>query len=584
MKRRDFIKNTLGVSLSAFAIGRRSYDSSRKQTNLLASITGANDQTAGQLLSSYQRIAESSGSRALSGFLLTVSSAYCAQDSRYYHNRDVIGPMMEITRALKDRQNPDGTFDFGNVQSPPDSGFMVEQFFRAQALLIKDNTGETTELRDLLKEVMLKTAEALVTGGVHTPNHRWAICAALAGTNSIYPDSKYVDRINDWLGEGIGQDADGQHPERSPNYDAAVNNPSLLDVAIYLDRPELLEPVRNNLEMTAYLLEPNGEVDTIASRRQDAGRVFMIHRYYLPYRYLAIRDNNPKFAAMASMIESRYMSDLGTHLADFLLHDELTKELPSPGSLPENYTRHLSNSHLVRIRRGDLTAAIFGGTDWHLGHKVWSGLSHNPTFFKLRKGDAILESVRMSPAFFRTGYFRSDGLTVLGDGYQLLEERQIPYHQPLPQGFRREDGLYALSPDGRFFSKMDFENRPKDYINLRSEVKLRELNSSGAFELEFSVDQTPNVAVTIELCFRKGGELSGVIPRENDSDGYFLKEGSGTYRFGNDIIEFGPGNLEHRRPPEANEQYAVHNGDIETEGYRVLITFITPFQHTLTIT
>lgn len=583
MNRRDFIRNSLGVSLGVLTIGRGRYESSRKERNLLTLIIRANDQTAEGLLDNHQQMAESSGSRALSGFLLSVSAAYCANDSQYYHDRGVIGPMLEITRALKDRQNPDGTFDFGNLQSPPDSGFMAEQFFRAQALLIKDNNRDTAELRNELKEVMLNTAEALVTGGVHTPNHRWAICAALAGTHSIYPDSRYVSRIDDWLAEGIGQDADGQHPERSPNYDAAVNNPALLDVAIYMDRPELLEPVRKNLEMTAFLLEPNGEVDTIASRRQDAGRIFPIHRYYLPYRYMAIRDKNPQFAAMAEMIESRYMPELGGHLADFLLHDELTEELPSSGSLPDNYTRHLPNSHLVRIRRGNVTAAIFGGTDWHLGHKVWSGLSHNPTFFKLRKGDAILESVRMSPAFFRTGYFRSDGLTVNGNRYHLLEERQTPYHQPLPQRFRREDGLYAMSPDGRFFSKMDFENRPKDYINLRSEITVGELNDSGAFELDFSVNETPNVAVTIELCFRKGGELSGVIPRGNDPDGYFLKEGSGSYRVGNDVIEFGPGKMEHGRPPQANEQYAVHNGDIVAEGYRVLITFNSPFRHTLRI-
>jgi hypothetical protein len=95
--------------------------------------------------------------------------------------------------------NPNGTFDFGNLQSPPDSGFMVEQFFRVLKLLIQDGSSETVEFREHLKEVMLNAAEALVTGGVHTPNHRWVICAALAGVHSIYPDQRYVDRIDKWL-------------------------------------------------------------------------------------------------------------------------------------------------------------------------------------------------------------------------------------------------------------------------------------------------------------------------------------------------------------------------------------------------
>lgn len=584
MNRRSFIRNTFGATAGVFTLGNSKIFHSKKTNNLLSLITSANDRDVERLLQNKDRIITSGGSRALSGFLLSVSAAYCASDSGYYHDHDVTGPMLEVTAALKNRQNDNGTFDFGNLQSPPDSGFMAEQFFRAQILLINDGSPQTTALRENIKEVMLNTAEALVTGGVHTPNHRWVICAALAGTHSIYPDTRYVDRIDEWLSEGIGQDADGQHLERSPNYDAAVNNPSLLDVAIYMNRPELLEYVRKNLEMTIFLLEPNGEVDTIASRRQDAGRSSLIHRYYLPYRYMAIKDNNPRFAEITHMIESKYMSSLGGSLGDFLLHEELNSELPAQRSLPDNYMHHMPNSHLVRIRRGNTTAAIFGGTDWHLGHKAWSGLSTNPTFFKMRKGEAILESVRMSPAFFRTGYFRGNGLMVNGNTYQLTEERQTPYHQPLPPEFKREDGDYKMSPDGRFFSKMDFENRPKDYVKLKSEVTIKELNTNGEFELNISVDQTPKVAVTIELCFRKGGELSGVIPRENDADGYFLKDGTGSYRVGDDVIEFGPGRMEHSRPPQSNEQYAVYNGDITAEGYRVLITLNTPFTHTLKIT
>lgn len=414
MKRSDFIRNTLGASIGSLALGHKNaFAVNEKKTNsLLASISQVNDRRVEELLNRYQRVIESSGRRGQSGFILTLSAAYCSEDSNYYRNPDLISPMQQVTETLLQKQNPDGTFDFGNLQSPPDTAFMVEQLFRALALLRKDGSGQTTSLRQSMKKLILNSAEALTTGGVHTPNHRWAICAALAGTHVLYPDQRYVDRIDDWLSEGIGQDADGEHPERSRNYDAAVNNPSLLDVAIYQDRPKLFDCVRKNLEMTIYLMEPNGEVEAVSSRRQDQypGRSVMIHQYYLPYRYLAIRDNNPQFAAIARMIETKYMDTLREYLADFLLHEELNRPLPADGPLPNNYARHLRNTGLVRIRRGGVSASVFGGTDWHLGHGVWSGLSHNPTFFKLRKGNAILESVRISPAFFRTGYFRSNGL------------------------------------------------------------------------------------------------------------------------------------------------------------------------------
>ncbi|MEX0770876.1 MAG: hypothetical protein WD035_09095 [Balneolaceae bacterium] len=588
MKRKDFLKNTFGASLGSLALGRSAINPRpgyQNSNTLIESISKTNDRRVADYLSQQQRYTETDSYRSRSGYLLAVSSGFCSEYSEYYRSDGLVTPMRQVVDSLLEDQNPDGTFDFGNLESPPDSAFMAEQMFRAQALLLQDGSSATAALRDSLRELLLNIAGALTAGGVHTPNHRWAISAALAGINDLYPDQKYVNRINDWLGEGLGQDEDGEHPERSRNYDASVNNPSLLDVAIYQNRPELFEAIRKNLELTMYLMDSAGELETVSSRRQDQspGRPVMIHRFYLPFRYMAIREDNPRFAAMARLIETKYMDQIGEHLGDFLLHEELNQPLPEPVSPSDHFVKILKNTRLARIRRGEMTASVFGGTDWHLGHGVWSGLSHNPTFFNFRKGDAVLESVRMSPAFFRTGYFRSQGLDVDGNTYRLWEERQVPYHQPLPESYRNPEGVYKMSPDGRFYSKMDFENRPKDYKKLRSEVIVRELNGSGSFEMEILVDQTPDVDVTVELCFRKGGQLSGVIPKEGDPDGFLLSESTGSYRVGEDIIEFGPGRIEHTRSPQSNEQYAVHGGEIRLAGYRVYITGTTPFRHTLRI-
>lgn len=586
MKRSDFLKSGIGASLGVLAFGKSAADHKpQKSQSLISSIARVNDQRVQELLNNFDQLIARNHNRSFSGFILANSAAYCSKDSDNYRNKNLISPLEEIAAVLLRNQYPNGTFDSGNLQSPPDSAFMIEQLWRAQALLINDNSDHTNSLRKLLQTIILNTSDALVTGGVHTPNHRWAICAALAGVHTLYPDPAYPERINDWLGEGIGQDADGQHPERSPNYDASVNNQGLLDVAILLKREELLHYIRKNLEMTLYLIERNGEVETVASRRQDQdpGRTVMIHRYYIPYRFMAILDKNSHFAEIAKQIEENFISNLSDALPDLLLHEELNQPLPEPEKLPDRYSKYLKGSGLIRIRREKTTASVFGGTDWHLGYGAWSGLSTNPTFFKLRKGDAILESVRMSPAFFSTGYFRSNGLTVVDDSFHLKQERKVPYHQPLPGRYRNRDGRYKLTPDGRFFSKMDFEKRPKDYKELRLQVVIKEIDENGAFELEFLVDQTENVPVTVELCFRKGGELTGVLPVENDPDACFLKDGYGSYQVGNDIIHFGPGLKEHTRPPQPNEQYTVHNGGIQPDGYRVYITGFTPFQHQLKI-
>lgn len=586
MKRKDFIKNSVGFSVGSLLLGNRfSRNEKQNKKTIIASISRANDRRVTELLPQTNSLVNSRSHRGQSGFILALASAYCSEHSEYYHQEDLISPMQDVARGMLEAQNADGTYNGGNIHSPPDTAFSIEQLFRAQAVLIQDSSSNTDSVRSSIKEIMLNACEALVVGGVHTPNHRWAICAALAGTNNLYPDQRYTDRIENWLGEGIGQDEDGEHPERSRNYDSAVNNPSLLDVALYQNKPELYEVVRKNLEMTLYLLEPNGEVDTIASRRQDQGDTFFIHRYYLPYRYMAIRDKNPRFAEITRFIEGNHMNTLGEHLADFLLHSELAEDLPNSKPLKDQYVKHLKNTQLVRIRRGNKTASVFGGTDWHLGYGVWSGLSHNPTFFKYRNGNAILESVRLSPSFFSTGYFRSNGLVVTGDNkYELQEERQVPYHLPLPENERKESGRYKMSPDGRFYSKLAFGERPKQFVKLNTKVTVTELPNEEGFELDFNISETDDVAITIELCFRKGGILSGIVPSDSDSDSFFLRDGKGTYKVGNDQIIFGPGMHKHSRTRRLyNEQYSVHNGEISQEGYRVYITGITPFRYTLQI-
>ena len=110
---------------------------------------------------------------------------------------------------------------------------------------------------------------------------------------------KYVDRIDDWLGEGIYQDADGLFPERSPNY-ARVEVDSFLTMSRLLNRPALLDPVRKHLLANLYLMQPDGELETVNSRRQDQARPIHIANFCVQYRYMAIHDSNADVCCRSS--------------------------------------------------------------------------------------------------------------------------------------------------------------------------------------------------------------------------------------------------------------------------------------------
>lgn len=129
---------------------------------------------------------------------------------------------------------------------------------------------------------------------------------------------------------------------------------------------------------------------------------------------------------------------------------------------------------------------------------------------------------------------------------------------------------------------MNFPARPRDEKRLTTEITVRELaGTPGAFELTFAIDETPGIAVTIELCFRPGGTLTGVEPHPTEADTYFAKTGSARYTVGTDTINFGPGTFGSARITMAGEDYSWRNGQLRTEGLRVYLTGVTPFRHRL---
>ncbi|MDX9755713.1 MAG: hypothetical protein RBU29_17240, partial [bacterium] len=166
-------------------------------------------------------------------------TGYVVPQSKFYQNKPLLQRMQWAVDFLVRNQSPDGSIDLltTNFNSPPDTGFVVHHVATAAKLAVM--AGEDG-IATIIKPFLIKAGSSMAAGGVHTPNHRWVVSAALAQIHELYPDQSYLDRIDLWLSEGIDIDEEGQFQERSTTIYNAVSVNALVTMAVKLRRPQLL--------------------------------------------------------------------------------------------------------------------------------------------------------------------------------------------------------------------------------------------------------------------------------------------------------------------------------------------------------
>jgi hypothetical protein len=524
--------------------------------------------------------------RGLARRVKTLVAAYRSPGSALHGSRQAIAATMTHLRALRAVQTPTGLFAGGdNVQSPPDSAFTVNDVCDAYVLA----AGAGPELRDVtaaLAEIAGAASGSLLTGGVHTPNHRWELCAALARLHRSFPDDRLLDRVAEWLAEGVDIDAEGLYSERSAVYASLVTNPSLLLLAEVLGRTDLLDAVERNLATTLDLIRPDGTVETVHSRRQDQKLSFPLWPYLPHYRLLAIRTGRGDFARAARLAAADGIDDSDL-LAQTLLTPDLCRALPAPDAEKLPRDRYLPTARLAAHVSATAHTVVYGGSDVPEHRRIRSGLACNPTFLRLFAGDAVLDAVRLSRGFFDLGPFRAADMEQLADNrYRLTQTLTTAYYQPLPKDRGRDDGAYRLVDEGRFSAAMAFPDRPQDEVShtTRVEVDLRE---DGA-DLRIDISG-PRVPWALELTFRPGGEPQGAVPLGDGS--WCLTTEPLTYRVGDDEIRVeadieageplaGPDRSDVLRY-DPGQDYTVVGGTDATTGNRVYLGGLGP--QTLTV-
>jgi hypothetical protein len=567
MWRRRFLE-LAGAGAAGAAMGTRggvAKSAEEEQPDLFARLVRANDARIPALLERQETqpshpwrgaLRDEHGIHAAggaAGLVQALVSALASPGSRFRSAPEAGERLTLAARSLLAFQHADGTIDLPstNFHSPPDTTFVLEPVCAVLSVIRTARPDVPAEAVASLERFARAAGAALTVGGIHTPNHRWVVCAALARLHALFGDSRHVARVDEWLAEGIDIDEDGQFSERSTSVYSATCDRALLTVARLLDRDVLLEPVRRNLEMTLYYLHADGDVATEASRRQDQYRRGSAAGYHLPYRSLALRDGNGRFAAAARLVEQTAGDALAGDLIHLLDDPLLRRPLPAEAPLPDDFARPFRGSDLVRIRRGPVSATVLGG---------------NSCILSFHKGAAALEALRLASAFFGKGQLVADCLDVEDDRYTLTQALSGPYYQPLPPEARHSDGTWNPADRAR--------RRPSEVQRLVSRLVIHE--SRGAFGVEVDVAGTDHVPLAIELGFRRGGELRGVELLPGATEAFLLREGSGEYRLGSDTIRFGPGRAEH--------SWTDLRGALpKLDALSVYLTGFTPFRATLRI-
>jgi hypothetical protein len=447
-----------------------------------------------------------------------------------------------------------------NYDSSPDTGFAVQllcaftDLARGHAIL--------KPVLDRIEQFIRRAVPGIMTGGFHTPNHRWVIVGALAYAAKLFPDLDTGETVRAYIAEGFDIDEEGTYLERSIGvYDAVTNRSLLLFADHWDDEADIRaahEAVKANLTFDLHLLHADGTAETGLSRRQDYGTRVVPTTLIASYLHAAARFDNPLFARAAQWLWSQ--SREGEH-GNFAWQTytliKFGEPEPSPADLPRAFTKYYPVNRIWRVRRDDLSATVFGGV---------------PRLMTLVYGAAGLSGVKITQTYFGVGQFVGDTLRVEGDIAILRFEGTHKPHRPgyeLPLG----------KPVPR--EQWDEMNAQRDYKPLppaTSELAISAVEDG--FDLRYqTLDGLDQVAAQIAFDFPAGGlwETDDTAFVTQSGQRIFLKQGYGRMQFGSDVIELGPGANAHR-------YYPMRHTESAEPGYvRVLLTFMTPVDHVFSL-
>ncbi|MCM3626840.1 hypothetical protein M3194_05630 [Paenibacillus glycanilyticus] len=511
-------------------------------------------------------------------------------DSRYYHDGQLLAGLDLAAAFIVRQQHADGTISPGwtNMHSPPDTAFAVVGLAQLYELLEKHEWAALESARNHIRRFLEQSVPALLTGGCHTPNHRWVLTAALGFLYRLTGNEALVDRADEWLAEGMDCTDDGEWTERSNGIYNGVSDVMLYHTAELLGHPQLLEPVRRNLRMMAYLIHPGGEVVTDYSGRQDFGHRHDMSGYLYVSCLMAEHDKDPLFAALAKL-----GAEASTHpgaipnnaLLGLLLQPHLRDSGVEACKLPDHYKVVINGEFDRKHYLGQMESAGHGGKIYHSrlhpefgapvarqldGQTSVTVMAETNSFFALRHGKAQLLGVQVSSTF-EPGFIKMNEMEQLENGYLLSGTESKGYYGPIATDKLPEFAAGKVSP----WYLLPHQLREVTHLQ-QHQVQVELTETAEGWRIRVRNDKPDVLMTQISFIFGKNGQFSGGKRTAAEPGTQFWQDGTVIYSAGEDRIELDGGAFEHRMKSIRGASYPA---DCET----LVVNVITPYERTFDI-
>lgn len=513
--------------------------------------------------------------------------------SAYYHSEQVLERLEYAAQYMLAFQHDDGSISPGwtNFHSPPDTAFVVVGYSQLYLLLEQDDWSKSAPVASRILLFLKQTIPVMVTGGCHTPNHRWVLSAALSYLYRLFGDARLLERAEQWLAEGIDITPDGEWTERSNGIYNAVSDVMFIHTARLLDKPELLEPVRANLEMMIYLIHPSGEIVTDYSGRQDFGQNFTLDSYMLSYYLMTIIDQNSQFAAMIGLAQqalqntARPPSSANNPLVGMLLYPDEGESVRAT-ALPTHYRKMINLSfdrhqyikqiaevgyHQIQYSRPHLD---FGAPVMRIrkGDTSITMMTETSSLLAIRYGQVRLLGLQIA-SYFGPGFVPMQSLTPTADGFTMTATYEKGYNSCVPEHELPDSAQATVSP----WYLLPHQHRIATHTQTyQLEVRISELEHG--FDLEIISNEPTDVMTQLSFVFDHqamitavDGQLEQITPESQ-----LWSAGKVVVQQGNDMMELTGGCLQHTA---SSVREASYPRDCQT----LLVNVMTPFVHRIGI-